>query len=54
MFTTILILLAIVAVVGLFIPDKHLSKRRPRRPRRRHSAPHGLPWMDPKTLKKRY
>lgn len=47
MFTFVLVLLTIVAVVGFFVPDKYVPKRRPRRPRRRHSESHGLPWMDP-------
>lgn len=53
MITFVLILLALIVVVGLFVPDKYLPKKRPRKPRRRYSEPHGLPWMDPNYQKRK-
>lgn len=53
MFTFVLILLGLIVVVGLFVPDKYIPKRRHRRPRRHHSEPHGLPWMDPNYQKRK-
>lgn len=35
MFTFVLLILASIVVVGLFVPDKYLPKRKPRRRKRK-------------------
>lgn len=46
MITFALVILFIGVVIGLFVPDKYIRNKRPRRYRRKSSNPKRLPWFD--------